>query len=414
MTDELQTLRATIEALNASLAERRRQLDELVALERADLRERAALAAVAGPRLLVDRVTIDGNAAERLALRRLRAGAPVERRLADWIGVTECVSPSADVREMWDRLIAAETNRADDLLRGLPSTVLHMPDAVVSLDNGSLRVTMQADPAALDVVAVPRFAYALPPRKLRNFGHWLVDCVPQVDVLAARDRDAVLLVPPFQKPFQPWGLTLAGVDQARVMEWDGRPVAARRLLLFESDGRTGGGRPLSALTGLRARLHGVAGTRRIYVTRRDARNRRKWVSNDEAIEALFRERGFEILSMAEIPFDEQARIFREARVVAGVSGAGLTELLFSPPGTHAIVLISDSLMRWYADDRGARSFWADGRRGADLAELGDSPRFYTHLAAAFEQHCHTFVAGDAMPLDRLGTFVDAALARVPA
>ena len=116
--------------------------------------------------------------------------------------------------------------------------------------------------------------------------------------------------------------------------------------------------------------------------------------------------------MADVPFDDQARLFRDARVVAGISGAGLTDLLFSPPGTHAIVLISDSLMRWYADDRGARSCWSDGRRGGELAELGDSPRFYAHLAAAFEQYCHTFVGGDDMPLDTLAAFVDETLARV--
>jgi hypothetical protein len=430
--DELDVLRTSLDELQLSLADRQQALDDLLSSERAAVREQAALAAVGGARLLVDLIDIDGHPAQRLGIRRRRVGAPVERRLGHWIGVTRCATPAVDVREMWARLIETERNRPDDSLRGRPSTVLEIPDAVVALDHGgTLRVTMEEEPRAdaADAIAIPRCTYGLPSRKLRNFGHWLVDCVPQIDVLTAVDPSATILVAPFQKPFQPWGLTLARAA-GRSIEWDGRPIAARRVVLFESDGRTGGGRPLSALTGLRERLlrdddawrtragrspqAAARGDRRLYVTRRDARNRRKWVSNEEAIEAVFARRGFEIVSMADVPFDDQARLFREAKVVAGISGAGLADLLFSPPGTHAIVLISDSLMRWYADDRGARSFWVDGRRGGDLAELGDSPRFYTHLAAAFEQYCHTFVGADAMPLEPLAAFLDEALARVDA
>ena len=450
MLDELDALRTALDELDLSLADRQQALDDLLSSERAAVREQAALAAVGGARLLVDRIHIDGHPARRLGIRRRRVGAAVERRLGHWIGVTRCATPAVDVREMWARLIETESNRPDDSLRGQPSTVLEIPDAVVALDHGgTLRVTMEGEPRAdaADAIAIPRCTYGLPSRKLRNFGHWLVDCVPQFDVLTSVDPSATILVAPFQKPFQPWGLTLARAA-GRFIEWDGRPIAARRVVLFESDGRTGGGRPLSALAALRERLlrddeaggpvavvpaalrgasperggildgsspqAAARGDRRLYVTRRDARNRRKWVSNEEAIEAVFARRGFEIVSMADVPFADQARLFRAAKVVAGVSGAGLTDLLFSPPGTHAIVLISDSLMRWYADDRGARSFWVDGRRGGDLAELGDSPRFYTHLAAAFEQHCHTFVGADAMPLDLLAAFLDEALARVEA
>jgi hypothetical protein len=436
--DELDVLRPSLDELYRSLADRQQGLDGLLTLERAAVREQAAIAAVEGARLLVDRIVINGHPGQRLRIRRRRVGAPVERRLGQWVGVTRCETPAADVREMWARLMEAETNRPDDRLRGQASTILEIPDAVAALDQGgTLRVTMEEGPRSdvADAIAIPRCTYALPPRKRRNFGHWLVDCVPQVDVLTSVDPAAMILVAPFERPFQSWALTLARAA-GRFVEWDGRPVAARRVVLFESDGRTGGGRPLSALTALRQRLLGqydaggsaavapepwqrrpspqaaARGDRRFYVTRRDARNRRKWVSNEEAIEQIFARRGFEIVSMADVPFDDQARLFRQARVVAGVSGAGLTDLLFSPPGTHAIVLISDSLMRWYADDRGARSFWADGRRGGDLAELGDSPRFYTHLAAAFEQYCHTFVGADDMPLDPLAAFVDETLARV--
>ena len=104
------------------------------------------------------------------------------------------------------------------------------------------------------------------------------------------------------------------------------------------------------------------------------------------------------------------RIFAEARVVAGVNGAGLAHILFAPPGTHVILLFSDSLMRWHATEGGARSEWLDERRPADqLTALGDSPRVYAHVAAGFGQVSHSFVGGDEMPLDRLGAFLDEVL-----
>jgi capsular polysaccharide biosynthesis protein len=140
------------------------------------------------------------------------------------------------------------------------------------------------------------------------------------------------------------------------------------------------------------------------------------VANEPDVEALFRSRGFDVMAMAECPLAEQTRIFREARIIAGVSGAGLADLIFSPAGTHVIVLLSDSLIRWWADERGARSLWSSDRavKGGQLAELGDSPRFYAHLAAACDQICHSFVAGDEMPLDQLARFLDDVLATVDA
>jgi hypothetical protein len=42
----------------------------------------------------------------------------------------------------------------------------------------------------------------------------------------------------------------------------------------------------------------------------------------------------------------------------------------------------------------------------ELAALGDSPRFYAHVAAALDQYCHSFVTPDDVPLVRLSAFLD--------
>lgn len=422
-TTTVQEVRRRVDALSQRVEEARMRAEALVELHRRDIDARAAFGGFTGATLLSDAMTLDGSPTQRLRVRRHEVGEPVTRSFGDWLGVMRCATEADDVRRLWDVLLAREA-QSDGVLRGGTNAVLDIPDALVSAaPAGRLHVSMRrlASTASPRVVAVPRFAYVSPPRKLRNFGHWLLDCAPQIVALTMVAPEATILLPGPLRAFHRWTLLELGLRDSQILQWDGSPVACPRLLVFESDGRTGGGRPLSALMQLRSRLRaggdGTGGgrTRRIYVSRRDARAKRRWAGNQAAIEALFRERGFEVLSMAECPLDEQARIFRDARVVAGVSGAGLTNLIFSAPGTHAIVLVSDSLIRWYADGRGSRSLWARGVRGGrgQLAALGDSPRFYAHLAAAFEQVCHYFVGSDEMPIDRLSEFLDTVLAQDP-
>jgi capsular polysaccharide biosynthesis protein len=288
----------------------------------------------------------------------------------------------------------------------------------VAIVDGTLQITPRLQPRpSAGVVAVPRCTYDVTTRKIANFGHWMLDWAPQIVALWKIAPDATFLMPQPPREFHTATLARMGLDTRRMVSWDGAPVECRRLLAFESDGRTGGGRPLSPLMEVRrllapASAPGGRGHRRIYVSRQDAPKKRKWIMNEPDVEELFRSRGFEIVVMRDCPLDDQVRLFREARVVAGLNGGGLTDIVFSPAGTDVIVLLSDALIRWYAG--GGRSVWAGGARGGggQLAALGDSPRFWTHVAVAFEQRCHSFVGGDAMPLGELARFLDNVLVEV--
>jgi capsular polysaccharide biosynthesis protein len=421
LREELAGTRRVLEALKAQAAQASSEVEHLLALERGRLLERASLTALPRPRLLSTSIDLQGSASERLRVRRLTVGDPVERPFSRSFGVTRCVTEAADVRELWERLLGFEKSCEGDVLRGRAATVLDVPGATASLaEDGSLRIAIDGTAPQGGTVAIPRFTYDAAARKLNNFGHWLLDCLPQVAVLATVAPDAAVLMPPQQKRFHGATLSLLGIDADRVIAWDGSPVECGRLLAFENDGRGGGGRPFSPLMELR-RLLGVdngppagRGDRLLYVSRRDAPKNRRWMSNEPEVEELFRSRGFDVRVMADCPLDEQVRLFREARIVAGGSGAGLSDVVFSPRGTHVVVLLSDPLIRWYAREEGTRSLWATGRRqqGAQLAALGDSPRFYAHLTAGLEQTCHSFVAGEQMPLEPLARFLDDVLAEV--
>lgn len=413
--------------LSADVAAARQRSGELLALTAGEAADRADVAALPRAKLRSESLILDGTAAQRFNVRRRVVGDPVEHPFRRWLGITRSATADSEIQALWARLLAFEA-ACGDVLRGNSNSVLDVPGGTIQRDEkGRLRIQLGAGRSgnAPDLtrcestIAVPKFTYEFGAVKLQNFGHWLVDCLPQVLPLADIAPHARFLVPGPIKAFQRSLLALIGVSASQLVAWDDAPLESNRWLFLESDGSIGGGRPLSSLLELRRRLAPTAGfgsvprTRRLYVSRRDAGSKGDWITNEAEVEALFRSRGFEILVMSECPLEEQVRLFREAAVVAGLSGAGLTDIVFASPGIHVIVILSDRLIRWYATAGRARAKWAS--RSADaresLAAVADSPRFYAHLAAMCEQFCHSFLSPDRTPIDELTHFVDEVLAQ---
>lgn len=426
LQDEVSALRGALGDLAARLTSLQADAQALLEACRDEALDQARLGALAGARLGAEGIRLIGPPSARLRTRRLQSGDAVALPFRSQMGQTVVASTAPDVRDLWERVLTREGQCVDDRLRGAPSTALEIRHATVALGaDHTIDVTLDAadgpDRAAdAATIAAPKLTYHFSARKLRNFGHWLLDGVPQIVALDALAPDAVFLLPDPLKGVYRATLGLLGIGADRIRPWDGRPLSCSRLLLLEDDGRGGGGRPLSALLQTRRRLLAGAAappgapSRRLYVSRRDAKPHRRWADNEPEVEALFASRGFEIVSMGECPLHEQVRLFSSARVVAGVSGAGLADILFAPPGAHVITLISDELMRWYAAEGQSRALWMSPSLtdAGELAQLGDSPRFYGHVAAALGQISHSFVGPDQVPIDRLTTFLDSVLARV--
>lgn len=72
----------------------------------------------------------------------------------------------------------------------------------------------------------------------------------------------------------------------------------------------------------------------LYVSRNESKMRR--LLNEESILPALRDLGFEIVRPGEMPLPEQIEKFRKARVVLAPHGAGLTNILFCPPGATLI------------------------------------------------------------------------------
>lgn len=85
-------------------------------------------------------------------------------------------------------------------------------------------------------------------------------------------------------------------------------------------------------------VHRAAPSRRLFVSRGDAAWRR--IANQDEITTLLERRGFEVVEAARLALEQQIELFAEAEFVVGPHGGGLTNLLFSPPGTRVVELFS--------------------------------------------------------------------------
>ncbi|MGE3274325.1 MAG: DUF563 domain-containing protein [Vicinamibacterales bacterium] len=411
---EIAEARAQVSRLGESLDAARAANRQQVKTWRRDTTRRVRELAGTTPTIAAGVVEITGSPPRRAAVRTLTAGTPVAIPLAQWTGITRVADAALDVRADWNQLLASEAAASQGLLHSAPARVLDLGPAALWRDGTGMRAALlESTPAAPDiaVLAVPRFTCNVFPRKLRNFGHWLLDYLPQVVALRHLAPGAIVLLPPGLGGFHAATLALTGVGDGEGRPWEGERLTAGRLLLLDHDGRLGGGRPLSLLremqTALGAPPQPPAPGERLYVSRRDARKSRRWITNEKAVEGVFARHGFRILRLSLCPLPEQVRLFRDARVVAGVSGAGLSDMVFAPAGAHLIVLHSDGLMRWYTEADRSRSHWTDAAaaRDGELATLGDSPRFYAHMAAALSQSCHSFLGADEVPLHELEAFL---------
>ena len=78
--------------------------------------------------------------------------------------------------------------------------------------------------------------------------------------------------------------------------------------------------------------------KRIFISRNDAKTRR--ILNQPDVDAVLTEFGYVSEELAGRSFAEQRALFASASHVVGVHGAGLTNVLFSPPGTQVLEILA--------------------------------------------------------------------------
>ena len=85
----------------------------------------------------------------------------------------------------------------------------------------------------------------------------------------------------------------------------------------------------------------AGGTRRLFVSRADARKPR--LRNEDRVYARLERFGFERVMPGRLPLADQVALFSEAQIVAGPHGAGLTNLIFMPEDGAVIEIFGRNL-----------------------------------------------------------------------
>lgn len=82
--------------------------------------------------------------------------------------------------------------------------------------------------------------------------------------------------------------------------------------------------------------------KKIYISRKNQKTNEKRIDNEELLETLFQELGFQIVYPEDIPtFKEQFILFNSCSVLAGLTGSGLTNLLFMQNRKIVIEIVTE-------------------------------------------------------------------------
>lgn len=171
-----------------------------------------------------------------------------------------------------------------------------------------------------------------------NYFHWLIESCGQLETLeifAARAGERPSMFVRAGGPsFQRESLRLLGWPD--VTEWEASlsPLAVERLVLAAIPG-IGVATSPSSTKWLRARFIDCVPKSsadattpfRLYVPRPTGGWR--YVANDERVRSILESNGFVTLEPSTLTFEQQVRIFMDAKTIAGQHGAALTNMLFA-------------------------------------------------------------------------------------
>lgn len=181
-----------------------------------------------------------------------------------------------------------------------------------------------------------------------NYLHWFVDALARlfmIEKIHPIEKIEQVLVPPLKYDFQWDSLAYLGFTDKQIIELKPLECLQFETLLASSSTRGKGSAVCpdwminqyrDLLMPIAQNVPSVAG-RRIYVSRRDAPNR-KFTNEDEVCEALKR-RGFDILELSPLDLKHKIAVFRDARCIISQTGAALGNLMFCQSGARVLELI---------------------------------------------------------------------------
>jgi hypothetical protein len=181
-----------------------------------------------------------------------------------------------------------------------------------------------------------------------NFGHNLLEAMPKL-LLLDRVPDGIEIATSL--PRSPTFETLVrgmGIDPARIRHFR-EPLFCRRAYLpdrlIHLDRFI---HPMArdAFTRLRSvgALSDIERSERVFISR--AKIRRRRLSNEAEIEALFERYGFRIIHPELLPIEAQIALFSDAKMIAGLGGSAMHSTVFTDPAAKVLMV---SARQWFVE-----------------------------------------------------------------
>ena len=295
-----------------------------------------------------------------------RIDAPAKQMPKPTVTAAELMPPMIhwDASQAWGALRPSKTIRFHRLknvyshreglvfdkdLNIFTGTVAQYDDATIQLAREELAAAISSDTVKrYDGVSVLCGKIGL-----SNYGHWLVEMLPvafitRADILSRGWKVFVPILYDHMQTVIRDSLSMIGIPASSVVEHDGQPAWFEELIVVS--GLTQHGLyylPVTAdcLQELGSQVSSD-GSEKVWISRAAEKRR---LLHEEQLQTALEADGWRVIRPAEMTLREQVAACKGARHIAGVDGAGLTNLGFMAPGgqvTSFIPAIMPDLFFW--------------------------------------------------------------------
>jgi capsular polysaccharide biosynthesis protein len=181
--------------------------------------------------------------------------------------------------------------------------------------------------------------------------HWFTECLAKLEGLEWYQQQTgikpTLLLHKKLKGWQRESLELLGYKPEDYVEWTGKPIKAKTLVLpsFRQQCRWSDpevyrwmrDRMLSNLPPLQEAA--IPYSPRIFISRRLGAGR--GILNEDAVMQVLEPLGFKSYIMEDLSFADEVRLFSQAEVIVGTHGSGLVNMIFSTGKTRILDLYGE-------------------------------------------------------------------------
>ena len=180
----------------------------------------------------------------------------------------------------------------------------------------------------------------------RNYCHWIAERLTRLAAIENKNKTYIVTTP-LTSRFQQESLAATGIAQDQVIELDNwQSLRARRLIVPSNLGNgvrhpahRGSEWAMNYLRNIRKK-YGLENNRdrKLWISRSKARGR--MVINEDDFKKSLISLGFEYYNLEGMNFIDQIKLFSSAKVVCGMHGAGLTNIVFMHSRSKIIELLS--------------------------------------------------------------------------